>query len=369
MVPSFFSPRLHEQRKDCDKGHEFEGKCSPNLAAHRQHVRMRHMKLRSAACVLFTSTILSACGGGGDSAPQTAPLTLHVTDAPIDPTQIEAVCIRFTRITVHYAGQNEVTLDYNPLPSQVRPETHCMTGSVWTGQGPVPPVRLNALGGPLTVALAESLQIPVGRVTWVRLHFATGSYVLEATGGQQNLLCPSCEPTDNNAGRGFKLNRTFEVEAGGLALTVDIDLLKSLHEESSDYVLRPTARIENTAALGTIAGTVHEDLVDTSYDGTTIETGCAVYVFEGANAPVDDHHPTSTVLSSARVRYSTALGSYGYAAGALPGGTVAQPLQYTVALTCDSDEPTTDDTTDVTFTPALNADVIAGQTTLVGFAP
>jgi hypothetical protein len=230
-------------------------------------------------------------------------------------------------------------------------------------------VRLSALGGPLTVALAESLQVPVGRVTWIRLHFATGAYVLEATGAQQNLVCPSCEPTDNNAGRGFKLNRTFEVESGGLALTVDIDLLKSLHQESAEYVLRPTARIENTAALGTIAGTVHESLVGSTYDGTTLETGCAVYVFEGADAPLDDHHLTSTVLSSARVRYSETLGNYGYAAGALPGGTVAEPVQYTVALTCDSDDPTTDATTEVTFTPGHNAGVVANQTAVVDFAP
>ena len=321
-----------------------------------------------AALTVLASTILCACGGGGSS-PQTAPLTLQVTDSPIDPTQIEAVCIRFTRITVHYAGQDEVTLDYNPLPPQVGAATHCMTGSVWNGAPPVPPVRLSALGGPLTVALAESLQVPVGRVTWIRLHFATGSYVLETNGSQHDLLCPSCEPTDNNAGRGFKLNRTFDVESGGLALTVDIDLMKSLHEDSTGYVLRPTARIENTAALGTIAGTVNESLVPSPYDGTTVETGCAVYVFEGSDTPLDDHHASSTVLSSARVRYSEALGNYGYAAGALPGGTVALPTPYTVALTCDADDPTTDATTEVTFSPAQNAGVVIGQVRQVDFPP
>jgi Domain of unknown function (DUF4382) len=331
---------------------------------------MRYMKkMESAALALVVATVLSACGGGGESSPQTAPLTLNVTDSPIDPTRIDEVCIRFTRITVHYAGQDEVTLDYNPLPSQVRAATHCMTGSVWSGQAPVPPVRLSALGGPLTVALAESLQVPVGRVTWIRLHFATGSYVLEANGGQRDLLCPSCEPTDNNTGRGFKLNRTFEVESGGLALTVDIDLLKSLHEDSTGYVLRPTARIENTAALGTIAGVVGAGLVGSPYNGTTVETGCAVYVFAGFGATLDDHHPTSTVLSSARVRYSETLGQYGYAAGALPGGTVAQPAPYTVALTCDFDDPTLDATNEVVFSPGKDASVVVGQRSIVDFGP
>ena len=327
-------------------------------------------KMEFAALTLAVTTVLSACSGGGDSSPQTAPLTLDVTDSPIDPTLIDAVCIQFTRITVHYAGQEEVTLDYNPLPSQVGDETHCMTSTVWNGQSPVPPVRLSALGGPLTVALAESLQVPVGRVTWIRLHFATGSYVLETNGGRYDLACPSCEPTDGNTGRGFKLNRTFEVESGGLALTVDIDLLKSLHEESTGYVLRPTARIDNTAELGTIAGIVDEGLVpaDARYDGTTIETGCAVYVYD-RDAAIDDHHAVSNVVSSARVRYNESLGHYGYAAGALPGGTVAQPRLYTVALTCDADDPLLDATTEVAFTLGQNADVVARQVTTVDFTP
>ena len=249
-------------------------------------------KMELSASALVVTTVLSACGGGGGSSPQTAPLTLRVTDSPIDPELIDAVCIRFTRITVHYAGQDEVTLDYNPLPSQVGPTTHCMTGTVWNGQSPVPPVRLSALGGPLTVALAESLQVPVGRVTWIRLHFATGSYVIETIGGQHPLACPSCEPTDNNAGRGFKLNRTFEVESGGLALTVDIDLLKSLHEDSTGYVLRPTARIENTAELGTIAGRVDEGLIP-SNQGTMARTSkpaAPCTSTTGHDAMIDDHH-------------------------------------------------------------------------------
>lgn len=318
---------------------------------------------KGLSALFFAATMLSACGGGGDSPSQTAPLTLRVTDAPIDPTLIDAVCVRFTRITVHYAGQEEVTLNYSPSPTQVGPDTHCLDGSVWNGQSPVPPVRLNALGGPLTVALAESLQIPVGRVTWIRLHFAAGSYVLETDGLQYDLGCPSCEPTDNNTGRGFKLNRTFEVESTGMALMVDIDLLKSLHEDANGYVLRPTARIENTADLGTIAGSVAEGLIptDSRYDGTTVETGCAVYVFSGSGSAVDDLHENSSVVSSARVRFNEASGQYGYAAAALPGGA------YTVALTCGADNPLVND--DIPFTPSQSVVVVAGQTAPADFAP
>ena len=103
-----------------------------------------------------------------------------------------------------------------------------------------------------------------------------------------------------------------------------------------------------------------------------LETGCAVYVYNPGD-PIDDYHLESKVVSSARVRYSESLHHYGYAAGALPGGTVAQPKSYTVALTCDADDPDLNSDPDhppqVTFTPGQNANVVVGQTVIVNFGP
>ena len=232
-------------------------------------------------------------------------------------------------------------------------------------------MRLSALGGPLTVALAESLQVPVGRVTWIRLHFTTGSYVIETNGGEHALACPSCEPTDNNAGRGFKLNRTFEVESGGLALTVDIDLLNSLHEDSSGYVLRPTARIENTAELGTIAGFVADSRIPPAsrYVGTQVETGCAVYVYNGQDPTiVDDYHPSSAVVSSARVRYSEALGRYGYAAGGCRAERLRSPALHGRAhLRRGRSVARRDDGGRIQL--GQSANVVVGQTATANFEP
>ena len=326
-----------------------------------------------AVLVTGFCVVLAACGGGGSS-PSTGPLTLSVTDSPIDPNAISDVCIAFTGMTVHYASQPDVVLDYSPLPSQVTSATHCIDG-VWNGMTPVPPVRLNALGGTLTAALAESLRIPVGRVTWIRLQFASGaSYVQEAT-GQYDLQCPSCDVTDNNGGRGFKLNNTFQVTSAGLALTVDIDLLKSLHKDNTGYVLRPTARIALDNTLGTIAGTVADTVITGQggmlYDGTSVETNCAAYVFEGDGITPDDYYDGSPVFATARVRYDMTSDpvtpSYRYAAGALPAGT------YTVALTCSPDDPTADDpntgtaSNAVLFTDAQTATVVASQTTDTSF--
>jgi hypothetical protein len=326
----------------------------------------------ASATVLCAST-LAACSGGGSDSPQTAPFTLRVTDAPIDPTSIDRVCVQFSGITVHYAGQEETYLAYAPLPSQVSATTHCLTGA-WNGQGPPPPVRLDALGGALTVALAESLQIPVGRITWIRLHFIPGgAYVVETTGGQQELRCPSCELTDNNDRRGFKLNRTIEVTSAGIAVTVDIDLAKSLHRDGNGVVLRPTARMELDGTVGTIVGTVDSALITTlggtPYSGGTVETGCAAYVYAGNDVTPADHYDGSPVLVTARVRYDITSGSYRFAVGALPDDDVgAEP--YTVALTCDSDDPLIDeDGATVAFTAAQNVGVTAGQAVEVAFPP
>lgn len=329
--------------------------------------------LRPVLLVLITAALLAGCGSSSNSSSETATLTLTITDAPVNITDIDQVCIDFNRITVHYASAPEVILDYNPLPSQVTPETHCTVGT-WDGTQPVPPVRLDALGGPLTVALAESMQVPVGRSTWIRLHFTGGSFIRDVMGGQHDLRCPSCDVTDNNDGRGFKLNRTLNVTSGGLAVTVDVDLHKSLHQDANGYVLRPTARIEVDETLGTIAGDVHEDVISGAggllFSGTDLDTGCAVYIYAGHDAIPDDHHDGSTVVSTARVRYDPTSGLYGYAAGALFGGTEGTPELYTAALTCDLDDPLVDELdAEVVFTAGQNGDVVAGQTASIDFLP
>lgn len=329
----------------------------------------------SRPAVLISSVAIFAlgCSSGSDSSPEMAPLTLTITDAPVNLAEVDQVCVDFNRITLHYAGEDDVLLDYNPLPSQVRSETHCTTGT-WDGTLPVPPIKLDALGGPLTVALAESMQVPVGRITWIRLHFTGGSFVRDDLGGEHDLRCPSCDVTDNNDGRGFKLNRAFAVTTEGLAVTVDVDLHKSLHQNASGYVLRPTARIEVDETLGTIAGDVHEGIINSAggmpFSGTDVDTGCAVYIYAGHDTTPEDHYDGSTVISTARVRYDLASGLYGYAAGALFGGTEGAPERYTAALTCDGDDPLVNELdTEVVFTEGQNADVVARQTETINFLP
>jgi len=318
--------------------------------------------------------IVAGCSGGGSSSPATGPFSLQVVDAPLDASLIDRVCLDFSAVTVHYAGHPDVRLDYEPLASQVSPETHCTGG--WDGTLPAPPVRLDALSGALTVHLVDSLEIPTGRVTWIRLHFASGSYVVDNIGGEYPLQCPSCEVTDNNTGRGFKLNRTFEVTSDGLSLIADVDLRQSLlHENASGYVLRPTVRVELSDMQGTISGSVADAVISgqdgTAFSGGDTDTGCAVYVFPDDGSEIDDfHYDGSNVVTTASVRYTGEPDpdAYGYAAGALPVNDDGTAKDYRVALTCDLDDPLTDDDgSGVSFTAPVRISVSAGQTSNVDF--
>ena len=336
---------------------------------------MRRLQKYLVSITVLSVSLLAGCGGGGGGggSASTGTVTVSVTDAPIDESTIAAVCIAFNRITVHHTGEGAISIPYNPSPPQVTNVTHCMDSAVWDGESPTPPVRLDALGGPVTVALAESIQVPEGRVTWVRLHLIPGeSYIEDDVGAQHNLICPSCEPTDHNQERGFKLNRTFEVLADEhIAMTVDVDLRKSLTQQdgSGAYVLRPTARIEADANLGTLAGEVDESVIiglgGTIYNGSDIDTGCAAYIYEDQDVTPDDYYMGSPLISTASLKYDTVLGTYRFAAGALLGGTVAIPEPYTVALTCDTDDSEIDE--DLTFTAGQNADVVAGETWTTNF--
>lgn len=319
--------------------------------------------------------LVSGCGGGGGGSTGTGTVTVSVTDAPINENEIAAVCISFNRITVHHTDKGAIAIPYNPSPPQVTLETHCMDMPVWDGVSPAPPVRLDALAGPVSVALTESIQVPEGRVTWVRLHLIPGaSYIVDNTGEHHNLICPSCEPTDNNQERGFKLNRTFEVSADEhIAMMIDVDLRKSLTQQdgSSTYVLRPTARMEPATDLGTIAGKVDWSVIDglggAAYSGSDIDTGCAAYVYAGHDRAPDDFYDDSPVpvISTASVKYDIVMGDYRYAMGALVGGKVSTPEPYTVALTCGTDDPELND--DLTFTAGQSAEVVAGQTWTANF--
>jgi hypothetical protein len=133
--------------------------------------------------------------------------------------------------------------------------------------------------------------------------------------------------------------------------------------------------MEIDGTFGVIAGEVDPTVIEaeggTPYTGTDVDTGCAVYVYDGTS---DNVEPTelsadSVEVSTAPVRYILSTGLYRYAAGVLPGGTEAAPMPYTVALTCDSDTPENPvaEPEVVDFTSEQDVPVIAGQIATANF--
>ena len=300
---------------------------------------------------LIATALLAGCGGGTGGG--TGVLAVQITDAKVD--EAYAVVLHYTQVTIHGQGGNTVVDVYDPVTNQ-------------------PGRSINLLeytNGASVVLFAEEL--PAGNYSWMRLEMdfdVKKSYIqLTEFSDPQPLNCTSCEKN------GVKLNRSFTIETDQIVeFTLDFDLRSSitLASNGTEYILRPTVRVVPTEASGAIAGTVDPTLIATlGSDGE----GCAVYVFNGADAQVDDiyipldmpvpdtqNNPVTTAMVDSDVDPNDPeLRNYTYTAAFLPVGT------YTVSLTCDArqDDSATDDV--LVFTGTTNASVTAGQTTTVDF--
>jgi hypothetical protein len=298
------------------------------------------------AAAFATALLLSACGGGGGGSggESTGSLSLSVTDSPV--TEDVAVCIHFTGITLHHSDGDLVQLPYDSS-TYYDPTDGCIDNVDPDNHGPQADpsnnaVALSALQGVLSVQLMHSQEMKAGRYTWIRLDVNQSlSYVVDS-GGRKNLSCPSCGVEQS----GLTLTQGIAVPAGGEAhVIIDIDLAKSLNNQpSGDYKLRPVLRLVDLTETGTIFGTVDGSLIPGMISAT--DTGCKVYVYAGHDIVPDDIYDGDDVLTTAKVLYDSASMSYKYVAAFLPTDTTTDPTPYTVALTCDADDPGIDQTND-----------------------
>jgi len=322
--------------------------------------------------------LLYACGGGGGGGgASTGLLSMRVTDSPV--TEDVAVCIHFTGITLHHSDGDLIQIPYDSstyydpndgCTGNVDPNNHAPQEDPSNNA-----VALSHLQGVLSVQLMDSEEVKAGRYTWIRLDVDESlSYVVDS-GGRQNLSCPSCSADQS----GLKLIQGITVPAGGEAsFMIDIDLAKSLNKQpSGNYKLRPTLRLVDLSETGTISGTVEGSLIPGMISET--DTGCKVYVYADHDVTPDDIYDGDNVLTTAKVLYDS--GSYKYVAAYLPTDSAADPTPYTVALTCDADDPEIDQNNDpgnlngddVIFNDGMtvgtgnNADVYTNQTTVVDF--
>jgi len=251
-----------------------------------------------------------------------ASLNLGLTDAPV--SGVTKVWIQFTGVEVKPAGGNAIDFMFSPEKG----------------------FDLLSLQGGTTATFLSGNAVPPGQYEWVRLMVDTNpgaSYVMDST-GQHDLTIPSGAET------GLKLIQGFTMPVGGVAsFTVDFVLSKSLiapQGQSPDYLLKPVLRLVDNTQVGTISGTFTATTLAAQHNCGTRPP--VVYVYTGANVAPDDIYipPAGTTdmdpASSAEpLTTATAvlnsMNEYAYSIAFLPAGT------YTVAFTCDPDDPSVDE--------------------------
>jgi hypothetical protein len=281
--------------------------------------RTRIIFLGSMAVV--TGLMLAACGGSSSSGnSSTSTLNLGLTDSPVDGAQ--KVWIQFTGVEVK--PQNGAPVDF----------------TFASPKG----FDLLTLSGGTTATFLNGSTVPAGAYEWVRLMVDTtpgSSYIIDSLGAQHNLVIPS------GAESGLKLIQGFTMPVGGVAnFTVDFVLSRSIIAppgQAPDYMLKPVLRLVDNAQVGTITGTIQTAALGAP------QTQCGlhapvVYLFAGSGVTPDDIYvpdaaPAPTVQPL--VTTTAALNSnslYAYTIAFVPAG------EYTVAFSCDPDDPAVNET-------------------------
>lgn len=293
---------------------------------------------------LGTMVALGGCGGSGGGT-ATGVLSLRITDGAVD--MAEHVFVQFSGLELQGPGQR-ITLFYcvDPMDSMKT----VVSDMACTTQPAPKQLDLLALSGGQADFLLDGFTLPAGHYSWVRLVVDTAgtldSYIVVG-GLNHELTIPSGAET------GLKLNRGFNVPAGGSAdFTLDFDLRKSVEVTGmGEYMLRPTLRMVDNAMVGAISGTV---------DAGLVPGGCtpAVYVFEGAGVTPDDIDGVAPdPVTTATVKLDGSDNLYKYTAAFL------EPGSYTISFTCDAAADGAMDDDALTFTGTTTVTVTTNSTT------
>lgn len=294
-----------------------------------------------ALTMTASALALVGCGSSNDNAQvnNTGKLTVAVTDGPID--DAVAVVVEFTGVSVKPAAGEALEFMFDEARS----------------------IDLLQLQGSASADLLSDVTVPAGAYEWMRLHVVAAednvmdSFIEFDNGTSLELRIPS------GAQSGLKLVRGFTVPAGGTAdFTVDFDLRKSitLPGGMTSATLKPALRLVDNVQVGSIAGTVDENLVLSACADPASDDG-AVYVYAGADVtPADVQGAATDPVVSALV--SVEEGQYRYELGFLTEG------DYTVAYTCNASDDDPEAVDALTFSAAVTVPVVAGLPTALDIA-
>jgi hypothetical protein len=290
---------------------------------------------RYGSIAALAAAALVGCSGGDSSNDRTS-LSVSLMDAPVD--GVTAVHVRITGISLKPESGPAV-----PLTLANGPRT----------------VNLLELTDTNAAILVDDATIDPGRYEWLSMDVAAehdgvmDSYVMTATGGQEELRVPS--------GR-VRLVSGFDVpENQATQFLFDWDMRTGLVAPPGlpGYLLKPAFRMLEVTVYGVLSGTVAAETITAAAnacnsDDANLDLGNVVYIFAGSNVTPDDIDGTGDPIATADV--TPVNGIYSYRVALTPG-------DYTVAFTCRAadDEPEADDT--LVFLPAVNVGITGAAQT------
>jgi len=302
-------------------------------------------------------------------------MTLSLTDAPTSLAGVQSVFITVTGVEVQPTNGASVTLNLSsPLT-----------------------VDLLTLQQGSIAALVNSAQVPAGSYQWLRLILDTSAgkdYVLYCSTGT---TCASPTHIDltipSGAETGLKVVRGFTMPANGaIHLVVDFSVARSIVPipNSTAWHMKPVLRVLETDTVGSIAGKVSATALQAAHYS---KTACSstnpptVYVYQAQSAttnvtPDDVFTGTEEASETTPVQpVVTQVATYDSASGSATFNiqwlaSDSGYNNYTVAFTCDPDDPNVDESAivppatapTITFnTYATPVTVTTGATTTVNF--
>ncbi|MEZ8788643.1 DUF4382 domain-containing protein [Vibrio splendidus] len=341
---------------------------------------MKYLKETALASLVLAGLV--GCGGDSGSSSSTTPITLSVSDAPID--DVKDVTVTFSKVAllpqgggspliydVYKTDENGDYVDENgdPLPD---------------GEGPIPlSVNLLDYQGSEALPLIENEVIPVGSYKLCVFandgdHPTDPSYVIENDDTNRELTvkgngaCPQGVGKEDSAGVLY-FNDSFNVNQQSNDFVVEFDLRRGLKNSSTfpDYTIQRTSvSLINTVETGNIEGTVALSTYDTCNggDNTFVQS---VYLYEG-NVDKADMAPIGgsdevKPITSASVAMNQAQTNYEFSLGFIDPGTYS--LGYTCTAQYDSDEDNADPVADgfEIYDVQNSVQVVVGQDNQVSF--
>lgn len=341
---------------------------------------MKYLKETVLASLVLAGLV--GCRGDSGSSSSTTPITLSVSDAPID--DVKDVTVTFSKVAllsqqggspliydVYKTDENGDYVDENgdPLPD---------------GADPIPlSVNLLDYQGSDALPLIENEVIPVGSYKLCVFandgdHPTDPSYVVENDDTTRELTvkgegaCPQGMGKEDNAGVLY-FNNSFNVNQQSNDFVVEFDLRRGLKNSSTfpDYTIQRTSvSLINTVETGNIEGTVALSTYGTCNggDNTFVQS---VYLYEG-NVDKPDMAPIGgsdevKPITSASVAMNQAQTNYEFSLGFIDPGTYS--LGYTCTAQHDSDEDNADPVADgfEIFDVQNSVQVVVGQDSQVSF--